>query len=292
MSKAKPTNDTTLNKDVDPSDLDRDEVEFENGEEGRVYYDRELELICPSVTTVTNQRVDPDKKAAIQGWRDRYDGSSQYCSPHWEEQMKYKGWRGTLAHYNCLTTLGNIIAGADNYFDEVGDDRGYEEYRAEYKLKTYGEYNGDDAWDKAMREVHWVYKKFTEDVAPDLGITPESTIDVERYVLDTEFGYAGQFDLLYENKDGDVVLSDLKTSSGIREDYKLQTAAYAKALEKETGITVDKTEVIRLYPDRKEVDIQDNEDWDRTIDSYYEQFLGLVYKTLSLVPEDFFEGSK
>lgn len=289
MSKANSPveNEINLSQEISPEDLDRKNVEFNDGDDGRVYYHAESGLVCPSVTTVTHQRVDPDKDAALQGWRDRYDGSSEYCSPHWEEQMKYKGWRGTLAHFNCLSTLGDISEDAQSYFAQVGDDgKTLEEYVAEYELKTYGEYNGDDAWDKAMREVHWVYKKFTNDVAPDLGITEESVIDVEKYVLDTEYMYSGQFDLLYEDPEGNVVLSDLKTSSGIREDYKLQVAAYAKALEKDLDISVDKTEVIRLYPDRKEVDIQDNTDWSRTIDSYYEQFLGLVYKTLSQVPED------
>jgi hypothetical protein len=273
------------NNEIKPSDLDRNNITFKDGEEGRVYYDSASELICPSVTTVTHQRVDPDKEAALEGWRSRYDGSSEYCSPHWEEQMKYKGWRGTLAHYNCLSPLGDTSAGVESYHDAVGDERGMEEYEAEYKLKTYGEYDGDDAWNSAMREIHWVYNKFFDDVAPDLGISQESTIDVERYALDTTYGYAGQFDLLYENPDGDTVLADLKTSSGIREDYKLQLAAYAKAIDED----VDTLQVIRIYPDKKEVEVQTNEDWSRSIDSYYEQFLGLVYKTLSSVPDDYFD---
>lgn len=251
--------------------LDRKNVVFEDGTQGRVYYN--TEMCAPSVTTVTDRRIDPEKEAALEGWRDRYDGSSKWKSPHWEDQMAYKGYRGTLAHYTCFDGLGDLRA--DDYYSQCGEDtKGYEEYYAEYKLKTWGEYDGEDAWDSAVREIYWVYQKF-EELCAKKGITPASVVGVEQYILDTLYQYAGQVDLIYENEDGEIVVADLKTSSGIREDYRLQVAAYAKALP----IDVDRVEIIRIYPDRKEIEIESDEEWDRSIDSYFEQFLGLLYKT-------------
>lgn len=262
-------------------DIERKSVTFTDGSEGRIYYSEEMGIKGPSVTTATKQRVDKDKDAAIQGWRDRYDGSSNYCKPYWEDQLQYKGWRGTLAHYACLEQLGDIDEGNESYFSNVGgDNRGIEEYWAEYKLKTFGEYDGEDAWKKAARDIYWTQKKF-EELCEERGLDEESTVAVEEYVLDPTYEYGGQADLIYEDEDGTIVLADLKTSSGIREDYKIQLAAYAFALPYDVG----RVEVWRIYPDKKEVEIQSNEDWDRTLDSYYEQFLGLVYRTKSKIPD-------
>jgi hypothetical protein len=260
---------------ISPADLDRKIIDLGDDEEGRVYFADELPKDLPSVTTVTNERVDPDKKEAIEGWEDWYDGSTERRSPHHERQLDFKGWRGTLAHYAVLSQLGDISAGADDYFAQLGDsDRGFEEYYAEYKLKTMGEYDGADPWQKAIRDSNYVCKEFDE-IAKKRGITGESVIDVERYVIDQQWGYAGQFDLLYENDDGETVLADLKTSSAIRIDYKIQLAAYAHAIAED----VDRLEVIRIYPDDREVEVEDDTDWNRSYSDLFEQFLGCCYRT-------------
>jgi len=306
MSIDKSTEQTPVaDTDVSFDDIKRTSVTFTDGSDGRIYYSEEMGIEGPSVTTATSQRIDPDKKAAIQGWRDRYDGSSDYCKPYWEDQLHYKGWRGTLAHYACLNQLGDIDEGNESYFTDVGDDnRGMEEYWAEYKLKTFGEYDGEDAWKKAARDIYWTQKKF-EELCDEHSVDEESTVAVEEYVLDPTYEYGGQADLIYTDVDGNIVLADLKTSSGIREDYKIQLAAYAfalrnraermrkqdcqssKGLEDSDALPyeIDRVEVWRIYPDKKEVEIQSNEDWERTLDSYYEQFLGLVYRTKSKIPD-------
>ena len=281
MSKANTPEQTSQIDPTSISDIERKSVTLTDGTEGRIYYSEEMGIEGPSVTTATGQRIDEDKDAAIQGWKDRYDGSSEYCSPHWEDQLNYKAWRGTLIHYACLSKLGAIDEGNESYFTAVGDDdRGIEEYWAEYKLRTFGEYDGDDAWNKASRDIYWAQKKFTE-LCEERNVDDDSTIAVEQYVLDPQYEYGGQADLLYEDDDGNTVVADLKTGSGIREDYKIQVAAYAYALPHD----VDRVEVWRIYPDKKEAEIQSNEDWDRTLDSYYEQFLGLVYRVKSKIPE-------
>ena len=108
-------------------------------------------------------------------------------------------------------------------------------------------------------------------MAEDYGITESSTIATEKYVLDEEIGYSGQFDLLYEAPDGAVVLGDLKLSSGIRIGYKLQLAAYANALDRH----VDRLQVIRLHPGSQEVEVEDSRDWERSVTGLCHEFLGL-----------------
>jgi hypothetical protein len=283
-----PTNaDGTLGV-VPPGELDRDTVEFADGTSGRVYFHDHLEQPVPSVTTVKSIRRDPDKDDAIDGWMDSYDGTDKWSCPHWADQKEYKANRGTLGHYAILSKLGDL-------------ERSQEEDDAEYALKHWDEerptikhrggtyegdpipaemlapneadhayHDGEDAWERCMRDINWVIREFNE-VMQDKGITEDDVLDVEKYVIDEEFGYAGQFDLLYED-DGDIVLSDLKLSSGIRIGYRLQLAAYANALDEH----VDRLEVIRLYPDKQEVEIEDSRDWDRSVRGLCYEFLGLA----------------
>jgi hypothetical protein len=261
-------NDTT----DDASGLDEDN-------EIRVYYTADLSLVAPSTTSITERRVDEERDDAIAGWKERYDGSSSYCSPHWRDQLDFKGWRGTLIHYTCLSSLGDTSDGNESYFTRVGDDeRGVEEYKAERGLKQMGEYDDANAWDKAMRDAYWALQQF-EDECADRVAEP---IAIEDYVLVEDYQYGGQADLVYEDTNGETVLADIKTGSAVRMDNKLQVAAYAFAVPYD----VDRAEIWRLYPDDKEVEIQSSEEWGRTLISLYEQFLGVLYRTLNELPDD------
>lgn len=120
--------------------------------------------------------------------------------------------------------------------------------------------------DVALRDLSWFTDTF-EDVRQDLGITSQETdqssnaktgkedsvIAVENFLLDSPNNYAGQCDLLYEDPSGNVVMADLKTSSGLRQKHVLQAVAYGKAVERTDGLpdTVDRHEIIRLHPDTK-----------------------------------------
>ncbi|MBI2574078.1 MAG: hypothetical protein HYV78_01650 [Candidatus Wildermuthbacteria bacterium] len=61
--------------------------------------------------------------------------------------------------------------------------------------------------------------------------------DIERRVVDRDSLYAGTIDLLAEI-DGTRGIVDIKTSSGIWEEYSLQTAAYLNAYHKTIGQTL------------------------------------------------------
>lgn len=258
-------------------------------EEIRVYY-TEDGWMAPSVTTITELRVDPEKDEALEGWRDRFDGQSSYARPWWKDQMTFKGERGTLAHFAMLSTVGD--PSGDTYYHQVGDDDyGREEYEAVYHLQKWSthapsaneddqrtprnnQYDGEHAWDRAIRDISWCTTAFEEWWDDDYDV-----IDTERYVtckVETDdgddFGYGGQLDLLYEDDEGNVVCCDLKTSSGIRHSYKIQLAAYANAIEAD----VDRIEVARFHPDTETVEVEDNTDWSRSRDGLTYEFLALA----------------
>ena len=299
-----------------PEDVKRQQVSLDpdepDGDSIRVYFSPSHDAPpMPSVTTIKSLRVDPEKDEALQGWRHRYDGQSQYARPWWKDQKVFKGYRGTLIHFTILDELAD--ASGDTYFHEAGDSGyGHEEYYAEYALKKWSKrapsartdevpytprknrYDGEHAWDRATRDMQWAARAFHEaimqgttdsahfdwdhDDAPACAgdLSRGNVIGVEEYVFDTDYGYGGQFDLLYESDDGKTVLADLKASSAIRLDHKLQSAAYKRAIESTRDLTVDECAIIRLDPDNEVVEVSRSPDWDRSLDGLEHQFLGLA----------------
>lgn len=79
----------------------------------------------------------------------------------------------------------------------------------------------------------------------------DSVIAVEQFLHDTETGYGGQVDLVYEDTNGYTVVADLKSSSGCYDKHQMQGAAYAKAIERSDDVaveSVDRLEVHRTHP--------------------------------------------
>jgi len=119
--------------------------------------------------------------------------------------------------------------------------------------------------------------------------SPENVIGVEQFVYDEDYGYAGQYDLLYyyidEEGNRRNVLADVKTSSAVRFDHKLQSAAYKRAVESsEWGPdTIHECEILRLYPDKEVVEVSRSPQWDRTLDGLAHEFLGLCDKAINAV---------
>lgn len=296
------------------SRLRRDKFAVENEtddvDEIRVYYDPRGEMPpAPSVSVIKALREDSDKADMLEGWRQRYDGKSAWARPWYKDQKFYKGYRGTLVHFAILSALADkavethtdnhnpaldthLDASGDTYYHTVGDDGwGYEEYYAEYCLKQWStkapsantdeirspqhnQYDGEHAWDRAVREMRWATQTFKTEFLDTGEIDPANVLAVEEFVCQPAHGYAGQFDLLYESE-GETILADLKTSSGVRFDHKLQSAAYVAAAEYCLDVDIDACEIIRLYPDDEEVEVSHSDDWDRTIDGLKHQFFGL-----------------
>lgn len=164
--------------------------------------------------------------------------------------------------------------------------------------------------DVVLNDISWFTDTF-EDVRQDLGITQDSVIAVENFLLDSPNNYAGQCDLLYEDPSGNVVMADLKTSSGLRQKHVLQAVAYGKAVERTDDLpdTVDRHEVIRLHPDTKTYQVHTDKeashmseyDWHTSdgwfsdsygdydyddIDEMYAEFTNCVEAALNSVEED------
>jgi len=297
-------------------DVGAEKERHSDGEQSiRVYYSPDdPNPPMPSVTTIKDLRPSPEKDETIAGWRQRYDGKSQYARPWWNDQMAYKGHRGTLVHFVILSALDTDehSASGDTYYHKIGDDDwGREEYESEYALKKWSkkapsantdeiafqprdnQYGGTHAWDKAAREMKWstrafkarmidgvddpdIYSRHDDDAAIAGRIADCTILGLEDFVYNTEYGYGGQYDLLYETADGRVVLSDLKTSSGVRFDHKLQSAAYMLAVESATNYEIDETEIIRINPDYEEVEVSRSTQWDRSLEGLGHQFLGLA----------------
>lgn len=249
--------------------LVRDELDL-GGDEYRVYVDTDSGDCYFSVTTVKEFREDPAKDTAIAGWKAKYDGTDG--REHWESILDYKGWRGTLAHYACLNNL------ADREL------RGTEEDEALDAIRDAGEFRGENTHDRIFKEVNYVVNQF-ESIADRRGITPESTLNVEQYVVSERYNYAGQYDLLYRAPNDDIVLADLKTSSlkprpsperyGYRTrfpEFGLQLAAYATAVPRE----VDRCEVIWIDPSRKTTAVLDEPNWPERRETYVREFVGLA----------------
>lgn len=82
----------------------------------------------------------------------------------------------------------------------------------------------------------------------------------ERKVYSRQYGYAGTLDALgYVN--GELAIIDFKTSNGIYDDYFVQTAAYAHAVNEEDGTNITKCYIVRVPKDGSEFEVQEDENY-------------------------------
>lgn len=239
-----------------------DRLERRTTDSGRVYTDME-ELFLPSVTTVINQKPEPQ---GLKYWKEKYDGTNG--NKHWRDILQYKGNRGTMIHYELLNEFSDEDIGGAN------EENSTEEMKLE---GNWGRYEDDlsfarNAWPDIKSERH---------------ITPESVIDVECFVTNTDLGYAGQFDLLYVDNESNVVLSDLKTSKRVYDKHRMQLVAYERAL----NIDVDILEVIRIHPDSKSWEISHDQYWTESRQELWDEFT-LLRRGMTDVKKEFREIAK
>lgn len=227
-----------------PHDLRRYTTSGDDGK--RVYTDGE-DLFLPSVTTVLDEMPTPE---GIKYWKRKYDGTNG--NKHWRDILQYKSNRGTMIHYKLLNEFADedmFGENEDTSTEELKLEGDWERYRNDL---TYAE----EAWDEIKRVR---------------GINSDQVLDVECFVTNVSVGYAGQFDLLYVDKDGNLVLSDLKTGKGIYDKYKMQLVAYDNALE----IPIDLLEVIRIHPDSETWEVSHHSDWPQSRKELWADFMDL-----------------
>lgn len=110
-------------------------------------------------------------------------------------------------------------------------------------------------------------------------VRQSQVLETEEYVSNDEHHYAGQFDCLYETRDGEVILFDIKTGKGVYWDYPRQLAAYAKAIEDSPEFpyeSIDTLQIARLKPDNKDVELSTDDDWGIPRDQLWSEFKELT----------------
>ncbi|AGM11369.1 PD-(D/E)XK nuclease [Halogranum tailed virus 1] len=234
-----------------------DNLQRRTTEAGRVYTDME-ELFLPSVTTVIDQKPEPK---GLKYWKQKYDGTGG--NEHWRDILSYKANRGTMIHYNLL----NEFAPEDMF------GRNEEDSTEELKL--------EGNWERYREELTFAQEAWKE-IKEIRGIDAENVLDVECFVTNTGIGYAGQFDLLYIDKNGDLVLSDLKTSKRVYDKHQMQLIAYDNAL----SLDIDVLEVVRIHPDSESWEISHDSDWSKNRNEIWGEFVSLR-QSMTNVEEEF-----
>ena len=243
-----------------------------------------------SVTTILSELEESTK--GLDWWKRQNNGVGDNAD--WRHLFWYKTFRGTLCHYQALVTFDNAFDSDDGMYGASEMEAMQELMMADAGEKTYPGDDGTsvtstpdevlysvlkdhgyvDDWydynkayqDHSLMDVHrqdvQFFKDAFDEICQALGITEESVISVERFMLNEDIGYGGQCDLLYEDPDGNIVVADLKTSSGLRQKHRLQSVAYAKAVEQDEDIDVDevdRVEVIRIHPDTETWEVHSHE---------------------------------
>jgi len=213
---------------------------------GRVYTDMK-EVFLPSVTTILDEKPTPE---GLKYWKRKYNGKGG--KKHWKDILSYKANRGTMIHYNLLNEFS-----PDDMFSQNEEDSTDE-------LKVNGN------WDRYEEENIYAEEAWQE-IKQLRGITEENVLDVECFVTNVGIGYAGQFDLLYIDTDGNLVLSDLKTSKRVYDKHQLQLTAYENAL----SLDIDMLEVIRIHPDSETWEVSHDSDWSKNRNELWGEFVSL-----------------
>jgi hypothetical protein len=251
----------------------------EKDDEGLRWY-TDGEVTALSVTTILKAELDEDE-TGLEIWRDRNDGSGD--APYWEHLFWYSGPRGTLCHFQALVMFEDKFDQGDEMWGEeeqrslkkmVGgpDDGAFKDAPEDIKevvysvMKDQGIVETRDEFDALFRDsttlldivrkdIDYFVDAFN-DILDTLDIGKNDVISVEKFLVNSVNGaaYGGQTDIVYEDVDGNIVVADLKTSGSLRQDHRLQTVAYARAVEAADDIdvdTVDRVEVWRIDPDEE-----------------------------------------
>lgn len=168
-----------------------------------------------------------------------------------------------------LQLINGPSEGAYDEYDVAGEAPCEEQSVVYSVLKKRGVVNSREAFEENVdtsltdivrEDTDWFVDQF-EDICDELHVTDSSVIYVEQFLLNDEIGYGGQCDLVYEDPSGDVVVADLKTSSGLRQKHRLQSVAYMKAIEQadDGPDSVDRVEVWRIDPDDRTYQVHANE---------------------------------
>lgn len=274
-------------------DIGRDIVAIGDFGSGRVYWDRGIEPLSPypSVTTITGSRDDPQKDRALKGWRLKYSGEGD--KPYWKHIQKYSQWRGTLLHWYFLSTLDSSLPATHEEREAISN---IEDRQKNYDFINSIAQNHDDyTTENFPSKVMWLdqannaakddpltltdifeddYDWFMETAPSMLDIDVSDVIAVEAKVVNHDYKFGGQFDLLYDDN-GTTTLMDVKTGKSVYWGAKRQLEAYARTIEDSDRFpveTVDEYIVLRANPDRETREVSRLSEWDESRDALWADF--------------------
>ena len=298
---------------MDTDEITRDVYKGEgpNGIDLRLYDTGGKKL--PSVTTVLKTR--DDDKSNLYAWQDRNDGEGD--NAYHEHLFWYSRHIGTLGHWYALKNLDDTLDWSNDeeqsknelHYQQASEVRNdsprevlYSIVKSQHGVESWGEFydryqpykNGkyyrDELVSQAERDIGFFVDGQSR-LWSKLDIGPADTIAVEKFLFNEEFGYAGQVDLVYEDpSNGDIVVADLKSSSGCYDKHKIQGAAYGKAIELAEDVpveSVDRLEVHRAHPRSGQMavhtssetathDVHTTQYWDESFEDLWGRFEDLV----------------
>lgn len=82
-------------------------------------------------------------------------------------------------------------------------------------------------------------------------------VEIEKKIYSKNYNYAGTLDLVVKDKEGKLVLIDIKTSNSISFDYHLQLNAYAFAYTEETKSAISSAKIVRLPKQGGKIEVVD-----------------------------------
>ena len=104
-------------------------------------------------------------------------------------------------------------------------------------------------------------------------------VEIEKKIYSKNYTYAGTLDLVVKDKEGNLVLIDIKTSNSISFDYHLQLNAYAFAYTEETKSPISKALIVRLPKQGGKIEVVDG----IINKTMFDAFLSAKYMTHALV---------
>ena len=82
-------------------------------------------------------------------------------------------------------------------------------------------------------------------------------VEIEKKIYSKNYNYAGTLDLVVKDKEGKLVLIDIKTSNSVSFDYHLQLNAYKFAYEEETKSPISSALIVRLPKQGGKIEVVD-----------------------------------
>ncbi|EGG23881.1 hypothetical protein DFA_06019 [Cavenderia fasciculata] len=226
-------------------------------------------LLLPSVTTILRMINKPflinwEKSVMIQAIKEHYTTSKPAAFQSSAEEHQW---------------LDSIITSSKSRAEEIKNEASTFGTRAHEWIDKKIDLKGEDG-ELLPREGQEGEEEETPEDLKNLAIAfqdwkKESGLTLERrdtIVWSEKYGYAGAVDAVGRTKDGQLVAIDWKTSSMISNEYALQVAAYAKALEELTGEVIKEAWIVRFHKKLPLYETKQVKDIDRS----FQTFLGTL----------------